>query len=193
MKPLCVDLCCGNGGWAKGFLAEGWDVIGYDIDNRPNYPGEFRQRDVRSFELKFRPDLIVASPPCEEFSRHQMPWTRSRNPPQPDLSVVEACFAHAQHCMCPIVLENVRMAQQWLGKSKWHAGSYYLWGDVPDVMPKIIHRPKESWGSKNRLDRAEVPIQLARWIAKCFSVPGAPTGIQHLLGFTDAQIATGKG
>lgn len=23
MKPLCIDLFCGLGGWAEGFLAEG--------------------------------------------------------------------------------------------------------------------------------------------------------------------------
>jgi site-specific DNA-cytosine methylase len=29
--PLCIDLFCGLGGWTEGFLAEGWDVIGFDI------------------------------------------------------------------------------------------------------------------------------------------------------------------
>ena len=26
-KPLSIDLYCGLGGWAEGFLAEGWDEI----------------------------------------------------------------------------------------------------------------------------------------------------------------------
>jgi hypothetical protein len=29
MKPLCIDLYCGLGGWAEGFLSEGYDVIGF--------------------------------------------------------------------------------------------------------------------------------------------------------------------
>lgn len=29
MKPLCIDLFCGLGGWAEGFLAEGWDIARY--------------------------------------------------------------------------------------------------------------------------------------------------------------------
>ena len=31
MKPLCIDLFCGLGGWTEGFLAEGYDVVGFDI------------------------------------------------------------------------------------------------------------------------------------------------------------------
>jgi hypothetical protein len=31
-KPLCIDLYCGLGGWTEGFLSEGWDVIGFDIE-----------------------------------------------------------------------------------------------------------------------------------------------------------------
>jgi site-specific DNA-cytosine methylase len=31
MKPLCVDLYAGLGGWSEGFLAEGYECIGYDI------------------------------------------------------------------------------------------------------------------------------------------------------------------
>jgi hypothetical protein len=32
MKPLAIDLFCGLGGWTDGLLAEGWDVIGFDIE-----------------------------------------------------------------------------------------------------------------------------------------------------------------
>ena len=31
-KPLMVDFFCGLGGWADGGLAEGYDVIGFDIE-----------------------------------------------------------------------------------------------------------------------------------------------------------------
>jgi site-specific DNA-cytosine methylase len=36
-KPLCIDLFCGLGGWSHGFLAEGWDCVGFDIE-RHQYP-----------------------------------------------------------------------------------------------------------------------------------------------------------
>lgn len=31
-KPLAIDLYCGLGGWTDGLLAEGYDVIGFDIE-----------------------------------------------------------------------------------------------------------------------------------------------------------------
>lgn len=35
----------------------------------------------------------------------------------------------------PMIVENVRGAQRWVGKAKWNFGSFYLWGDVPALMP----------------------------------------------------------
>ena len=29
MKPVVIDLCCGLGGWTRGFMSEGWDAIGF--------------------------------------------------------------------------------------------------------------------------------------------------------------------
>ena len=32
MRLLAIDLYSGLGGWAEGFLAEGYDVIGFDVE-----------------------------------------------------------------------------------------------------------------------------------------------------------------
>ena len=41
-----------------------------------------------------------------------------------------------------MVVENVKGAQPWVGRAKWHYGSYYLWGDVPTLMPITMRTVK---------------------------------------------------
>ena len=48
----------------------------------------------------------------------------------------EACDAAGRYI--PLVVENVRGAQPWVGRAQWHYGSYYLWGDVPALMPMTV-------------------------------------------------------
>jgi hypothetical protein len=50
----------------------------------------------------------------------------------------EACEAAGRHI--PMVVENVRGAQPWVGRAAWNYGSYYLWGDVPALMPVPTRR-----------------------------------------------------
>jgi hypothetical protein len=45
----------------------------------------------------------------------------------------EACEAAGRHI--PLVVENVRGAQEWVGRARWRYGSFYLWGDLPALMP----------------------------------------------------------
>jgi len=49
----------------------------------------------------------------------------------------------------PMVVENVKGAQPWVGKAAWHYGSFYLWGDVPVLMPSTlkVQKFKNSGGS----------------------------------------------
>ena len=141
-KPLCIDLFAGLGGWAEGFLAEGYDVIGFDIERWP-YPGQLVLQDVLTLHGSQFQDaaIIVASPPCQAYSYRAMPWKRAKALPPPDNTLFNACFriqreasAAAGHKI-PMIVENVRGAQKWVGRAKWRYGSYYLWGDVPALMP----------------------------------------------------------
>lgn len=52
----------------------------------------------------------------------------------------EASAAAGRHI--PMVVENVRGAQRWVGRAAWHFGSFYLWGDVPALMPIAQSRAK---------------------------------------------------
>lgn len=42
----------------------------------------------------------------------------------------------------PLVLENVRGAIPWVGRSRYNFGSFHLWGDVPALMPAAIRAQK---------------------------------------------------
>jgi hypothetical protein len=147
MKPLAIDLFCGLGGWTEGLLAEGWDVIGFDIERHVygehRYPAQLVLQDVLTLHgSQFRDaSLIVASPPCQQYSYRAMPWKRAKALPPPDNTLFEvafrlqreACAAAGRHV--PLIVENVRGAQRWVGRARWNYGSFYLWGDVPALMP----------------------------------------------------------
>jgi len=160
-------------------MAHGFDCYGVDVEDkfRALYPGKFICADVRQFESQYWKNMnirvICASSPCEEFSRHTMPWTRAKNPPEPKLGIELANVAMhiAADLGVPLILENVRTAQKWLGRAVMHCGLFYLWGDgVPALLPREVQRRvKESYGSKERDRRAEIPFELADWIARCYA------------------------
>ena len=161
--PLAIDLFCGLGGWTDGFLAEGWNVVGFDVTRHvygtDRYPAQLVLQDVLTIHgSQFRhADIIVASPPCQQYSWLAMPWSRSKDPNNskaakalrakweaegPDNRLFDACFriqreaSEAAGHHIPLVVENVRGAQEWVGRAPWNYGSFYLWGDVPALMPK---------------------------------------------------------
>src|SRR3990167_1783270 len=73
-KPLAIDLCCGRGGWTAGLLAEGWRVVGFDLVKPTMFPigAQFVQQDIQTISgipFRGRVALVVASPPCTEFSQ----------------------------------------------------------------------------------------------------------------------------
>lgn len=160
MKPLAIDLFCGLGGWADGALAAGYEVVGFDIEVRP-YPAQLVLQDILTCHgSQFRDAVvIVASPPCQNYSYLAMPWSRSKDPENskaakalrnkwetegPDNRLFDACFriqreaSEAAGRYIPMVVENVRGAQPWVGKAKANFGSYYLWGDVAMVGRRIV-------------------------------------------------------
>jgi len=204
MSPLAVDLFCGLGGWTEGLLAEGYDVIGFDIERHQygehRYPAQLVVQDVLTLHgSQFRnAALIVASPPCQAYSYRAMPWKRAKALPPPDNTLFEACFRiqreanEANGCdpkgyciecdgtgnfyrhdedgdflecdecratgrkrYIPLIVENVRGAQKWVGRARWSYGSFYLWGDVPALMPITIRGLAVKAPGMNRSDQTK--------------------------------------
>jgi C-5 cytosine-specific DNA methylase len=147
--PLAIDLYCGLGGWTEGLLDEGYRVVGFDCEQHvygeARYPAQLVIQDVLTLHGRQFKDaaLIVASPPCQAYSYRAMPWKRAKALPPPDNSLFEACFrlqdeaCAAAGRFIPLVVENVCGAQKWVGRARWHYGSFYLWGDVPALMPVV--------------------------------------------------------
>ena len=147
MQPLAIDLFCGLGGWTEGLMDEGYRVVGFDIERHvygdAQYPAQLVLQDVTTIHgAQFASAaLIVASPPCQAYSYRAMPWKRAKALPPPDNTLFDACFriqreaceAAGRHI--PLVVENVCGAQKWVGRARWHFGSFYLCGDVPALMP----------------------------------------------------------
>jgi hypothetical protein len=83
-----------------------------------------------------------------------MPWKRAKALPPPYLGMElfnaqfriqrEASEAAGRHI--PMVVENVRGAQKWVGRAQYHYGSFYLWGDVPALMPFVQSRKMKTTG-----------------------------------------------
>lgn len=202
MKPLAIDLFCGLGGWTEGLLAEGYRVVGFDIERHvygeAKYPAQLVLQDVLTIHgAQFKDAaLIVGSSPCNEFSYRSMPWKRAKalGPPETGIALFNAQFriqreaSDAAGHHIPMVVENVRGAQDWVGVARARFGSYFLWGDVPALMPLGAPRKqpghwfKDSgtasgsarFGSKSpqrkawSAEIAKIPLVLSRHIAQVY-------------------------
>ena len=224
MKPLAIDLYAGLGGWTEGLLAEGFDVIGFDIERHiygeHRYPAQLVLQDVLTLHGRQFKDamLIVASPPCQEYSYMAMPWSKAKaiaaeyRSGKRDVKKLtalfdacfriqrEACEAAGRHI--PLIVENVKGAQKWVGRSRWNFGSFHLWGDVPALMPMAKSRKNNggSWfniGSPGQKVTNRNPVHDGvkqhksgrHWFSDNDSISGSTSSHSHARKAASAQIA----
>ena len=73
MKPKLLDLYCKAGGCSVGYAKAGFEVIGVDVVEQPNYPFKFIQADalkiLQDTDFISQFDVIHASPPCQAHSK----------------------------------------------------------------------------------------------------------------------------
>ena len=213
-RPVVLDLFCGLGGWTRGFLAEGWDAIGFDIERHEygdkRYPGELILADVltlNGYDLAAaNPSAVVASPPCQEFSYMAMPWKRAKQIAAAlrgqgefpkgytgsrtidDLCrLFNACFriqrelSDALGHYVPMVVENVKGAQPWVGRAKANFGSYYLWGDVARIGNRVVRDSRPVFGMPAVQAAGRAPKQPGRnfHFPEKFGMPSPFHGAEH--------------
>lgn len=173
--PLVIELFCGCFGWSAGWLDLGGRAVGFDIEHLPHHGpvptgASLALQDVMTLHGSQFKDasLILASPPCQRYSYMAMPWSRAKAIAAEyrsgvrsidDLNALfNACFriqreaSEAAGRYIPMVVENVKGAQPWVGQAKAHFGSFYLWGDV-EMVGDVICAGSLSFGSGLRAEK----------------------------------------
>lgn len=156
---IWLDLCSGLGGASQPALDRGWKVIRVDID--PRFKPDI-VADVRSLPLKpFHIDVLWASPPCTEFSKHGRMRTFYPNAALPEMSTVQAIIEIVDEWRPDWwIVENVSGARQFfaevigLGRWKARSGSHYFWGHLPGLIPQTAtHKGGDYKSFKDRISR----------------------------------------
>lgn len=112
VRPRLLDLCCGLGGAAMGYHRVGFDVVGVDIVDQPDYPFEFYRGDAFAYLIAHwhEFDIVHASFPCQASSAPTRGTNRARNALRREryLDLNPAGRALLTECGLPYVMENVQ-------------------------------------------------------------------------------------
>ncbi len=121
MRYRLLDLFCGAGGAAYGYMRAGFHVTGVDIKPQPRYRGDvFIQGDALEYLAGHGQefDIIHASPPCQAYSTcTPMPY-RAQHP-----RLIEPLRQALLAMNRPYVIENVENARRHLYSPFFLCGS----------------------------------------------------------------------
>jgi hypothetical protein len=161
-----LDIFCGRGGWSKPFLDREWHCTGVDLKDLQYCGQQFWQRDALTLELdelnKF--NLIVCSPPCEEFARAWLPWLCFDK--KADETLLRWAVGLVGKVRCPVVVECSKFAARHVPGAIL-IGSWAFWGDTPAIMPVIGGGKQRMSGMRPDL-RAMVPYEFGAWLAQVY-------------------------
>lgn len=161
-KPRVLDLFCGLGGFHQSFVDCHVDTLDNDPDLKPTFLG-----DIRHFQTSEYYDIVLAAPPCEDFSRWSVrgmnPHLRKNPPPIPTTELTEEVLRIIKEVKPAVwIVECVRGSVSFLtplfGKKPYFCCSRYFWTnlEVDQAMLKLIKLPlkKRYWGGISKSKKA---------------------------------------
>jgi hypothetical protein len=147
-----LDLCSGLGGASEAFAKHPhWEVVRIENNERIGIIPHTRFLDVNHWldwlpglilEMGGAPDLVIAGPPCLEFSNaFSSPRSIARRegiPYTPSMDIVEDCIDIIEYIEPTYwVIENVSGAvmdfKVHLGDYRQRVGPFFLWGKFPHI------------------------------------------------------------
>ena len=137
-----LELCCGLGGWSKPFAELGHECTGIDILDLGYKHGRFIQVDLFDWEPDQEYDIVLASPPCSEFSIIKRNTGRYHYSERIGLDLIWRVLELIEKIKPKYwVLENVKGLTEFLPDPKQvirygkHPGkkTAYLWGNFPEL------------------------------------------------------------
>ena len=176
MKVL--DLFCGVGGWSKAFHEAGHECTGIDIKNI-GYPYRFIKADLNDWEPDQDYDIILASPPCTEFSIAKKWWWGTQDE-RMGLDLVYRAFYLIELIKPKYwIIENVKGLSEFLSKptdivrygKRKQSKAAYLWSNIGKlgfldslIIHKIIMNKKMrlKYGPQSKTQRALIPYPLSK-------------------------------
>ena len=188
MKVL--DLFSGLGGWSEAFISHGCEVI--RVENNPLLEAVpntqlYCVKELRDYLIDChdrglpiqKPDVILASPPCYEFSNaFNAPKSEYRRKHgtlegyDPDLSLLQATIdiielVKPRYYIIENVVGATRYFEKYLGKPQQIIGAFVLWGKFPKICLQGETIPTKSQKDKRHDPlrsnyKAKIPIQISR-------------------------------
>ena len=191
-----LELFCGLGGWSRGFHDIFPDAEFYGIDIKDyGYPYNFIKADLNDWEPDQEYDIVLASPPCTEFSIAKK-WSQGTQDERIGLDLIWRAFYLIEKIKPKFwIIENVRGLADFLPepdeivKYNRHKDgkAAYLWSNIGKLgflECMINYRSKTADKSKNypnknykkplnkkatcrtKEDRALIPLPLAHEAAR---------------------------
>lgn len=180
MKVL--ELCCGRWGWSKPFIECGHDVTGIDVNRIMDVPqnARFIQSDIMDWEPDQHYDIVMASPPCTDFSiAKKYAWGTQDERIGLDL-VYRVFYLISKIKPKYFLVENVLGLAEFIGKpdqivrygrTRNHKHAY-LWTNIPSIgmLDNMIEFRSDNFGNSDPR-RAEIPRPLSNKVHEilCFT------------------------